>query len=106
MKIIKHKIYLASFLLAGIFQGCSDSFIDRPPTDSIVDETFYKSSEQILAASAPLYNIVWFQYNDESAFGLGDGRGGVLCTNYSNSLENIQFRTTGATAENSFSWRA
>lgn len=86
--------------------ACSDDFINRPPQDAIVDANFYKSDAQLLAASAPLYNSVWFQYNDKASHGIGDGRGGVLSSNYSYQLENIQFRTTAVTAENASSWKA
>lgn len=86
--------------------SCSDDFINRPPKDAIVDANFYKSDAQLLAASAPLYNSVWFQYNDKASHGIGDGRGGVLSSNYSYQLENIQFRTTAVTAENGASWKA
>lgn len=86
--------------------SCSDDFINRPPKDAIVDANFYKSDAQLLAATAPLYNSVWFQYNDKASHGIGDGRGGVLSSNYSYQLENIQFRTTAVTAENASSWKA
>src|SRR5690606_9414031 len=64
-----------------------------------------KTDDQILAASAPLYNIVWFAYNDKASHGIGDARGGTL-TSVSYQLENVRFNTTGETAENGASWRA
>lgn len=98
--------YLMGLVVAGIAVGCSKDFIERPPVDTIVDVNFYQTPEQLLAASAPLYNLVWFAYNDKASHGIGDGRGGVLSANYSYQLENIQFRTTGVTQENANSWRA
>lgn len=100
-----HKIVLGATLLLGGMVGCSEDFLDRPPLDAIVDANFYKNDGQILAASAPLYNIVWFAYNDKASHGIGDARGGTL-TSGSYQLENVRFNTTGETAENGASWRA
>ena len=99
------KIVLGAALLLGGMVGCSEDFLDRPPLDAIVDANFYKTDDQILAASAPLYNIVWFAYNDKASHGIGDARGGTL-TSGSYQLENVRFNTTGETAENGASWRA
>lgn len=100
-----HKLILGATLLLGGMAGCSEDFLDRPPLDAIVDANFYQNDDQILAASAPLYNIVWFAYNDKASHGIGDARGGVL-TSGSYQLENVRFNTTGETAENGASWRA
>lgn len=100
-----HKLVLGATLLLGGMVGCSEDFLDRPPLDAIVDANFYQNDDQILAASAPLYNIVWFAYNDKASHGIGDARGGVL-TSGSYQLENVRFNTTGETAENGASWRA
>ncbi len=100
-----HKLVLGATLLLGGMAGCSEDFLDRPPLDAIVDANFYQNDDQILAASAPLYNIVWFAYNDKASHGIGDARGGVL-TSGSYQLENVRFNTTGETGENGSSWRA
>ncbi|RAI91528.1 RagB/SusD family nutrient uptake outer membrane protein [Algoriphagus yeomjeoni] len=100
-----HKLVLGATLLLGGMVGCSEDFLDRPPLDAIVDANFYKTDDQILAASAPLYNIVWFAYNDKASHGIGDARGGTL-TSGSYQLENVRFNTTGETPENGTSWRA
>ncbi|WP_192350145.1 RagB/SusD family nutrient uptake outer membrane protein [Algoriphagus sp. Y33] len=99
------KLVLGATLLLGGMVGCSEDFLDRPPLDAIVDANFYKTDDQILAASAPLYNIVWFAYNDKASHGIGDARGGTL-TSGSYQLENVRFNTTGETAENGAAWRA
>lgn len=102
-KNLKNLAAGAGLLVAGI--SCSPDFLDRPPLDAIVDANFYQNDEQILAATAPLYNIVWFAYNDKASHGIGDARGGVL-TSGSYQLENVRFNTTGETPENGSSWRA
>ncbi|GEP94714.1 membrane protein [Chitinophaga cymbidii] len=83
--------------------GCSKDFLNRPPEDAIVDVNFYSTSEQVLAATAPLYNIVWFAYNDKASHGIGDARGGNLMSN-SYQLENIKMQTTDVTGEVYSSW--
>ena len=103
---MKYISYITSLCFLAFLIGCNDDFIERPPVDTIVDVNFYQTPDQLLAGSAPLYNVVWFAYNDKASHGIGDGRGGVLSANYSYQLENIEFRTTGVTQENANSWRA
>ena len=106
MKTYKNFKYITvGAVLYGAIVACSPDFLDRPPLDAIVDANFYQNDEQVLAATAPLYNIVWFAYNDKASHGIGDARGGVL-TSGSYQLENVRFNTTGETEENSAAWRA
>ncbi|WP_200979200.1 RagB/SusD family nutrient uptake outer membrane protein [Echinicola sp. 20G] len=105
-KYIKYsKVLLGAAGLMVLLWGCGDEFLDRPPLDAIVDANFYQNDEQVLAGTAPLYNIVWFSYNDKASHGIGDARGGILTTG-SYQLENVRFNTTGETPENGASWRA
>jgi hypothetical protein len=106
MKKIKYISLAAIIATVGVMMSCSEDFINVLPQDQFFDENFYKSDAELLAGSAPLYNVVWFAYNDKASHGIGDGRGGVFSSNYSYQLENIQFRTTGVTDENAQSWRA
>lgn len=105
MKKINYKHYLAGLLIIGSMAGCKRDFLDRRPEDTIVDANFYQTSAQVLAGSAPLYNLVWFSYNDKASHGIGDARGGVL---YSGSyqIENTEMRTTATTAEVGSSWQS
>ncbi|WP_225975159.1 RagB/SusD family nutrient uptake outer membrane protein [Anseongella ginsenosidimutans] len=77
MRKANHIYYLAG-LAAGILTGCSSEFLDRPPQSQIVDANFYQTAEQVLAGTAPLYNLVWFDYNDKASHGIGDARGVFL----------------------------
>lgn len=90
-------------MLVGILSGCKKSFLDRPPQDSIVDANFYQTSDQVLAGTAGLYNVVWFAYNDKASHGIGDGRGGILMSG-SYERENINLQTTAVTGEVYSSW--
>lgn len=102
---MKYGFYLAGLILLGFVTGCKEEFLDRPPLGTIVDANFYRTNEQVLARTAPLYNLVWFAYNDKASHGIGDARGGVLFSG-SYQLANVQMNTTGNTDENNSSWRA
>lgn len=61
--------------------GCSEDFLDRPPLDALTSGNFYKTDEEILAGTAPLYNIVWFDFNDKANMAFQEGRAGNLNSN-------------------------
>jgi hypothetical protein len=103
MKKMIHNKYLITFICLTILSACSKDFLNRPPEDAIVDVNFYKTSDQVLAGTAPLYNIVWFSYNDKASHGIGDGRAGVLMSG-SYQVDNIRMQTTDVTPEVYSSW--
>lgn len=105
MKKLTYKHYLAGLLFFGSMASCKSDFLDRRPEDTIVDANFYQTADQVLAGTAPLYNQVWFSYNDKASHGLGDARGGVL---YSGSyqIENTEMRTTATTSEVQTAWQS
>jgi hypothetical protein len=37
--------------------ACSDSFLERPPIDTLTDGIYYQTDEEVIMATAPLYNI-------------------------------------------------
>jgi len=51
MKKIQTIKYLVLLVLPALLiaTGCKKSFLERPPTDAIVDASFYKTDEQVLA---------------------------------------------------------
>ena len=87
-----------------VLSGCKKDFLERPPTDAIVDANFYKTDEQVLAGTASLYSKVWFDYNDKAYFNLGDFRAGTAFSAY-NERGNVLFNTTDITPENDAAWR-
>lgn len=62
-------------------QSCSKEFLNRPPEDQLIADVFYKTEAELKAGTAPLYNIVWFDYNDKAALSFGDARGGNMISN-------------------------
>ncbi|SOE22364.1 Starch-binding associating with outer membrane [Spirosomataceae bacterium TFI 002] len=85
--------------------SCQESFLDKPPADSIVDASFYKNDDQVLAATGLLYSKVWFDYNDKASYNLGDFRAGTAFSAW-NDRGNVLFNTTGSTSENGAAWRS
>lgn len=63
------------------FTSCKEDFLERPPQDALTDGTFFNTGDELLLATAPLYNKVWFDYNDKASFGIGDARGGNMISN-------------------------
>ena len=101
---IKSIHYFSGLLLSILFlAGCKKSFLERPPTDAIVDANFYKNDEQVAAATSLLYNRVWFDYNENPAFSFGDIRAGTAFRGY-NERGNVEFNTTDITPENRRAW--
>ncbi|MCF0054592.1 RagB/SusD family nutrient uptake outer membrane protein [Dyadobacter sp. CY356] len=106
MKAIKHIYYWIAVLIpVFILSACKEDFLERPPTDSIVDASFYQTDDQVLASTALLYSKVWFDYNDKASYNLGDFRAGTAYSAY-NDRGNVLFNTTGNTPENGSAWRS
>lgn len=98
--------YLTSIFFAlAVITGCKKNFLEKPPLSSVTDANFYKTDDQVLAATSALYNVVWFDYNDKAMYNLGDFRGGTAFSAW-NDRGNVMFNTTGDNGENGASWRA
>ncbi|MEN2402511.1 RagB/SusD family nutrient uptake outer membrane protein [Flavobacterium sp. MC2016-06] len=78
------KIFYSVLLIALplVWTSCSD-LLDVEPDDLITKENFYKTEADFQAATGPLYNKVWFDFNDKFYYGLGDGRADNLYAPYS-----------------------
>jgi len=78
-------LYILIFAFSLIWTSCND-FLDTTPDDRITGENFYKTEVDFKAATAPLYNKVWFDFNDKFYYGLGDGRSYNLYAPYSDYI--------------------
>ena len=76
--IIKYSIVIATL---AVTQSCKKDFLTRPPIDTVTSDNFYKTDDEVMAGTAPLYNIVWFDYNDKAFMAFGEARGGNLNSN-------------------------
>ncbi|MEP6950287.1 MAG: RagB/SusD family nutrient uptake outer membrane protein [Ginsengibacter sp.] len=77
-QVIKYSIVI---LTLTVIQSCKKSFLTKPPVDTVTSGNFYKTDEEIMAGTGPLYNIVWFDYNDKAFMAFGEARGGNLNSN-------------------------
>lgn len=106
MKHMNRINYLSGLLIAvAAFTSCKKDFLEKPPLSSVVDANFYKTDDQVMAATSLLYSQVWFDYNDKAMYNLGDFRGGTAFSAW-NDRGNVLFNTTGDNGENGASWRA
>ena len=65
-------------VLVVIVNGCKKDFLTRPPQDSTTSGNFYTTNAEVMAGTAPLYGIVWFDYNDKAFLSFGEAHGGNL----------------------------
>src|SRR5450759_4053467 len=73
--IIKYSIVIATL---AVIQSCKKDFLTRPPIDQVTSDNFYKTDDEVMAGTAPLYNSGGFEYKDKSCMALGEARGGNL----------------------------
>lgn len=85
---MKNKYILYAAALAGVLNltSCADDFLDQENTTSLNQQTFFDSDAAVAAATAPLYNYVWSQFNDKFYYAMGDGRANNITAQYSDYL--------------------
>ncbi|MCC9137594.1 RagB/SusD family nutrient uptake outer membrane protein [Pontibacter silvestris] len=98
-------LYIGALLALSFFTSCEKEFLDRPPQDTLVDANFFKTDAQVLAASAPLYSVVWKDYVDQAYYQLGDLRAGTLYRAW-NDRDNTLFNTSDVSSSNNSAYRA
>src|SRR5687768_2469228 len=103
---MKNKNILLSALAAFLMlSGCSEEFLNKPPQDRLVDANFYKSDEQVLAGTAPLYSAAWKSYVDKANFKLGDIRGGTVFRAWGDR-DAVEFNITDVSEPNEQAYQA
>lgn len=103
---MKNKLlYISGLLALSVFSGCEKEFLERPPQDTLVDANFFKTDAQLLAASAPLYSVVWKDYVDKASWALGDLRAGTTMRAWG-YRDDVLFNTTEVSTSNSEAYRA
>jgi hypothetical protein len=100
----KQNIIFGAIAALVMLAGCSDDFLTRPPQDTMVDANFYKTDQQVLAGTAPLYSAVWKTYIDQANFKLGDIRGGTVFRAW-NDRDAVEFNITGVSPANEQAYR-
>jgi len=96
---------IVAIAVSALLAGCSDDFLNRPPQDSLVDANFFKTDEQVLAGTAPLYSSVWKTYVDKANFKLGDIRGGTVFRAWGDR-DAVEFNITDVSEANEQAYQA
>lgn len=103
---MKRNYILFATLAASLWMtGCSDDFLTEPPQDRLVDANFYKTDEQVLAGTAPLYSAAWKSYVDKANFKLGDIRGGSVFRAWGDR-DAVEFNITDVSEANEQAYQA
>lgn len=66
--------------------GCVDDFLSQSNSHSLNQTTFFDSDEAVAAATSPLYNYVWSNFNEKFYYAMGDGRGNNITAQYSSYI--------------------
>lgn len=81
--ILKYTIALAGMLTV---TSCAESFLDQKNSYQLSQDNFFTSDEAVSQAVTPLYNYVWYMFNDKSYYGMGDGRANNITAQYSDYI--------------------
>ena len=68
------------------FTACED-FLDQKNTTDLNQGTFFESDEAVEAAVYPLYNYVWWAFNEKAYYAFGDGRSNNITAQYSEYIK-------------------
>ncbi|KAA6339769.1 RagB/SusD family nutrient uptake outer membrane protein [termite gut metagenome] len=99
-------LYAFAIAFSLLLAGCND-FLDITPNDRITGDNFYQNEDDFKAATAPLYNKVWFDFNDKFYYGLGDGRSYNLYAPYSDYIYPFSdLAETGLTGPLVLAWQS
>jgi hypothetical protein len=69
MKFKYIPVFVALFAVS--FASCD--FLEKEPSDRLVDEEFYKDEADLAALTGGLYNTAWFDFNRHFYHSVGDG---------------------------------
>ena len=85
---MKKSILKYSIALAGVFtmSSCANDFLDQKNSYQLSQDNFFTSDEAVSQAITPLYNYVWYMFNDKSYYGMGDGRANNITAQYSDYI--------------------
>ncbi|MDR0893084.1 MAG: RagB/SusD family nutrient uptake outer membrane protein [Mediterranea sp.] len=80
---MKKNIFIISLLAGTVCLASCEDFLTQQNTTSANQETFFDSDKALQAATAPLYNFVWDNFNSKFYYGMGDGRANNLTGRWS-----------------------
>jgi hypothetical protein len=100
----KKSVYAAAVAIALLVCSCDD-FLEITPSDQITGSSL--TADNLSSLTAPLYNRVWFDFNGQFYYGLGDGAAYNLYAPYSNYIYPFaDFTVTGLTGPLVSAWQS
>lgn len=99
---IKHLFALFLLLLSG---SCSKEFLEIPPVDRLTADNFYRNASDVRAATASLYGVPWFDFNDKFFWLTGDCMSGNMYYTYDQEGQFFYFSFTPGNAHLSAGWK-
>jgi len=89
-----------------VFFAC-DEYLDVQSESQTTLDTFFQDEAQCRAATAPLYNKVWFDFNNSFGFGFMDGRANNVFAPWSDYIyPYVNLTETTATANLYSAWQS
>lgn len=101
MKLHKYIAGLATLLATA---SCGDDFLNKIPDGDYVEDNFYASDAAVAAATAPLYNRAWFDYNSRAIWQLGSMRANDVYSPY-NSPQFALFTVDALNSDLANAWQ-
>ena len=82
------KILLYTAALAGVLSlgSCAEDFLKQNNTYQLSPDNYFDSDAAVQSATYPLYNYVWYDFNDKFYYGMGDGRANNITAQYSDYI--------------------
>ncbi len=103
----KSKIICLALAISGFLAACSESYLDRPALSSVTSNNFYKTSGDLLKATAALYGgTVWGAWSSDCYLPIGDVLGGNMILGYNADATALNtFSQTGYNGNLITEWR-
>lgn len=86
--------------------SCKKDFLEVQSQSQLSLDTYFTSYAECRAATAPLYNKVWYQFSSQFYFNFGDGRANNLFTPYSSSSSYGRLSETIETPDLNEAWQS
>ncbi len=86
--------------------SCKKDFLERVPQDALTVDNYYSSAKALDAATAVLYNVPWFDFNDKAIWSYGDLLSGNMITYDPQVTSFRSFELTGDNTRIMEGWRS
>ncbi len=85
---MKTNILKLTIAFAGMLSmtSCAEDFLEQKNSYQLSQDNFFTSDESVSQAVTPLYNYVWYMFNDKAYYGMGDGRANNITAQYSDYI--------------------